>query len=123
MNIFEILLLIIIFTGFIVPCYEMFDVVSYKEFTTWEAPYNSDISHPQKACCLVQKKYLPDNNGLYGGNFKYKFTKLTDEECDYSRYNVNATTQLFFEGENNWSNTLCSGSNNNIGSCRNMNKE
>ena len=125
MNIYEILLLVIIFTSFIIPCYEMFDVVSYKEFTTWETPYIPNIpqSQPQKACCLVQKKYLPDNTGLYGGNFKYKFTKLINEDCDYSRHNIDATTQLFFEGENDWSNIQCSNSNNNIGSCRNINKE
>jgi hypothetical protein len=81
----------------------------------------------QVNCCLVEKKYIPISNELFGGNFTYLFTKKSNEECDSNLYNLNSNQQLLIEGKNNWSNDYClkhpKESDLLIGSCRNTNKE
>jgi hypothetical protein len=78
-------------------------------------------------CCLVEKKYLPNPDALFGGNFTYLFTKKSNEECDNNLYNLNSNQQLLIEGTNDWSNEYClkhpKKSDLLIGSCRNTNKE
>lgn len=74
-------------------------------------------------CCLVEKKYLPNPDASLGGEFKYLFTKKTNEECDSNLYNLNSNQQLLIDGNNNWSNNYCLANSKNLGSCRNINKE
>jgi hypothetical protein len=75
-------------------------------------------------CCLVEKKYVSNKNELFGGNFKYIYTKKTNEECNNDLYNLNSNKQLLFDGVNNWSNKYCDNQSEAlIGSCRNINKE
>jgi hypothetical protein len=72
----------------------------------------------------LEKKYLPSDNSLYGGNFKYVYTKKTNEECNNNLYNLNSNKQLLFDDVNNWSNKYCNNKSNILlGSCRNINKE
>ncbi len=78
-------------------------------------------------CCLVEKKYVPNPNALFGGNFTYLFTKKSNEQCDNKLYNLNSNQQLLIDSDNNWTNDFCSKNPKNldflIGSCRNINKE
>jgi len=74
-------------------------------------------------CCLVEKKYLPNSDASCGGEFKYLFTKKTNEECDINLYNLNSNQQLLIDVDNNWSNNFCSANLKKLGSCRNINKE
>ena len=75
-------------------------------------------------CCLVEKKYVSDKNELFGGNFKYIYTKKTNEECNNDLYNLNSNKQLLFDGVNKWSNKYCDNQSDVVlGSCRNINKE
>ena len=75
-------------------------------------------------CCLVEKKYVSDKNELFGGNFKYIYTKKTNEECNNDLHNLNSNKQLLFDGVNNWSNKYCDNKSDVVlGSCRNINKE
>jgi hypothetical protein len=74
-------------------------------------------------CCLVEKKYLPDNNSLDGGNFKYMYTNKENKECDPSIYELNNNKQLLLDGVNNWSNEKCNDQSTNLGSCRLINNE
>ena len=78
-----------------------------------------------KKCCLVEKKYVPDSNSIYNGNFKYNYTKLTDNKCYYNLYNLDNNKQLMIEGINGWinNNDNCNNISNKLGSCRNMNFE
>ncbi len=78
---------------------------------------------PNVNCCIVQKKYLPDDTNMFGGNFKYTFEKATNESCDPRLYMLDSNKQLFVDGQNDWSNDYCSADNTNIGSCRNINRE
>jgi len=110
---------------------ETFDIVSSIEYKHFEAPYKSkddnskpsymsDLSYTKSDsmnCCLVEKKFLPP------GEFKYSFTKLQNEMCDPKYYNMDSNKQLFIEGDNNWSNTMCNNKATSIGSCRWVNKE
>jgi hypothetical protein len=74
-------------------------------------------------CCFVEKKYLPDNNYLNGGNFKYVYTNKENNECDPSLYDLNNNQQLLIDGVNNWSNEKCNEQSTNLGSCRLINNE
>jgi hypothetical protein len=76
---------------------------------------------PIKKCCLVEKKYLPDDKSLNGGNFKYVYNIKDKDECDQSFYDTN-NKQLLIDGVNNWSNEKCS-NNSDLGSCRMINNE
>lgn len=69
-------------------------------------------------CCLIKKEYIPNINNIWGGEYKYNFNKLTDNECNPLLYDINSNTQLLFDGENNWNNNLCDNNTNNLGSCR-----
>jgi len=86
---------------------------------------SSDITNTITNCCLVEKKYVSNKNELFGGNFKYIYTKKTNEECNNDLYNLNSNKQLLFDGVNNWSNKHCIDNQSEalIGSCRNINKE
>jgi len=86
---------------------------------------SSDITNTITNCCLVEKKYVSNKNELFGGNFKYIYTKKTNEECNNDLYNLNSNKQLLFDGINNWSNKHCIDNQSEalIGSCRNINKE
>jgi hypothetical protein len=115
---------------------EKFDILSDNNFITNHS-YKSDNTQPQeyiseltyqpkitRDCCLVEKKYVPDVNNEFGGNFKYKYKKLSNENCDLKLFRLDNNKQLFFENENNWSNEKCNNNIiNGIGSCRNVNKE
>jgi hypothetical protein len=123
-------------------------------------------------CCLVEKKFVPinnvsppkpfnkasfdlmpnkdlldyaathDENYMNYGKFAYTYNKLSDEMCDASIYNLDSNKMLLIEGENNWSNEMCtletqsisnlgwkssalprSNQTSNLGSCRRANKE
>ena len=70
---------------------ENFDILSDKDHK-----YKSDIDKTKPiyqsgllyqpanklSCCLIEKKYLPDQTNEFGGSFKYKFKKLENENCD-----------------------------------------
>lgn len=105
------------------------DIVSNIVYPNFEADYKSDndtnksYDLPNINCCLVEKKYLPSEKSINGGNFKYTFEKLENQKCNNNIYNLNSNKQLFIEGENNWSNENCIDNNIKIGSCRNINKE
>lgn len=73
-------------------------------------------------CCLVEKKYLPDDKSLHGGNFKYIYTSKEKSECNPSLYDIDNNKQLLMDGINNWSNEKCS-DNSDLGSCRMINNE
>lgn len=102
---------------------------SYKSDTDKSKPlYHTGLSYQPAlslSCCLVEKKYLPDNINQYGGSFKYKYKKLKNENCDLKLFRLDSNKQLFFEGENEWSNKYCSNNKNKnkLGSCRYVNKE
>jgi hypothetical protein len=66
-----------------------------------------------KKCCLVEKKYLPDDKSLQGGNFKYVYNSKGKSECDPLLYDTNK--QLLI-------NEKCSDKSN-LGSCRMINNE
>ncbi len=116
---------------------ENFDILSDKDQTENYKKYKSDKDDSKSiyqtdlsyqplsnlSCCLVEKKYLPDNSNQLGGRFKYKFKKLENENCDLKLFRLDSNKQLFFDGENGWSNDLCSNDNKKIGSCRFVNKE
>lgn len=66
------------------------------------------------------------DNYLDAGQFGYTFTKLENEKCDPKLYDLDSNKQLFIEGDNSWSNNLCSNDTTDkkkIGSCRYANKE
>jgi hypothetical protein len=116
---------------------ESFEPVSSNQYNDFEKEYKSDtdISNPdyysrldykkvpEINCCLVEKKYLPNQNELYEGNFEYTFTTKSGSQCDTSNYNLNSNSQILIDGENGWSNSFCSIGSQKIGSCRNINKE
>jgi hypothetical protein len=116
---------------------ENFDILSDKDQTETNQKYKSNIDKTipkyqselsyqpvnKLSCCLVEKKYLPDNTNQLGGSFKYKFKKLENENCDLKLFRLDSNKQLFFDGENSWSNEFCSNDNKKIGSCRFVNKE
>jgi hypothetical protein len=100
---------------------------SYKSKSDKSKPsYHTGLSYQPAnslACCLVEKKYLPDNTNQFGGSFKYKYKKLENENCDLKLFRLDSNKQLLFEGENEWSNEYCSNKTNKLGSCRYINKE
>jgi len=120
------LITIIIIISIIICCnkskkFENFEIQADNVDKTTESPYKPDIClEPSKQidCCLLSKKYNVDN-----GQFTYTYTKLENENCDLKLFRLDSNKQLFFEGENNWSNEKCSNKNKIIGSCRNINKE
>ena len=103
----------------------------YKSIKDTSKPYyHSELDYIDKSeinCCLVEKKYLPSDNSIYGGNFKYIFEKKKNDECNRKIYELNSNKQILIEGDNGWSNNNCSADEEknmqSIGSCRNMNKE
>jgi hypothetical protein len=72
---------------------------------------------------LIEKKYLPDSSNRYGGSFKYIYSKMSNEMCDINKYESDNNQQLFIDSYNGWLNEKCDSQTNNIGSCRNINKE
>jgi hypothetical protein len=150
----NILLLIILTISFLIIYYiikakciccnwikEQFDPLYFNQNDDYEELYVSNTNNQPAPkltkvdCCLVEKKYLPNSAGLFGGDFSYVFTKKTNEQCENNLYNLNSNQQLLIDGDNNWSNDFCSenltkksltdslGSLGSLGSCRNMNKE
>ena len=115
-----ILLLIIIFTILILvspnKIEKMSNIVPYS---------NQDYGDPNIniKCCFVEKKYLPNNNSLYSGDFKYNYTNKENKECDPSLYESNNNQQLLLDGVNNWSNDKCNEQSSGLGSCRLINNE
>jgi hypothetical protein len=89
------------------------------------APYSNNNLKPdlKTKCCLVEKKYLPNDNYLYGGNFKYIYTNKENEDCNLALYDSNNNQQLLIDNVNNWSNEQCHEQNNLLGSCRQINNE
>jgi hypothetical protein len=81
----------------------------------------TDISDVKTKCCLIEKQYLPDNNSMYGGNFKYIYSPK--ENCNASEYELNNNKQLLIDGINNWSNNNCKNDDITLGSCRMNNFE
>jgi hypothetical protein len=77
---------------------------------------NNNIS-----CCLIKKKYIYDETNNDGGNFKYTFDILNNNECNFNINESNDKHQLYISEINNWSNDKCN--NKIIGSCRRFNKE
>lgn len=57
-------------------------------------------------CCLVENKFIPEEGGI----FKYQTTELTGNDCDIEKYRLDNNKQIV---------SKC----NNLGSCRNNNKE
>jgi hypothetical protein len=76
-----------------------------------------------KSCCLMKKEYAFSKDGLYKGYFKYNYTKLKDNDCDYNKHIQNSNQQLFIDGENGWDNNMCDNNNTDVGSCRRGNRE
>lgn len=130
------LIIIYVFRDLIFNTIEKFQA-SANEFIYYESPYKSsndtstpiyynEIDYQPKTnikCCLLEKKYLPDNENIFGGSFEYKYNKLENEMCDLKKFRLDSNKQMFFDGVNNWSNDSCREDNNKIGSCRNVNKE
>ena len=116
---------------------EKFDILSDRDQYETDQSYksNSDKSNPlyntglsyqpaqSLSCCLIEKKYLPDTTNRYGGSFKYKYKKLENENCDLKLFRLDSNKQLFYDGENGWSNEYCTNKKSNLGSCRYVNKE
>ena len=73
------------------------------------------------SCCLIKNKYIYDDTNPDGGNFKYTFDILNNNECNYNINESNDKHQLYISEINNWSNDKCN--NKIIGSCRRFNKE
>lgn len=131
-----ILLLIICYINDIFIFNENFGILSdnntiinhlYKTDNNQLSDNISELTHQpviNRKCCLIEKKYVPDSNNEYGGNFKYIYKKLSNKNCNLNLFHLDNNKQLFFENENNWSNDNCDNDiKNNIGSCRNINKE
>jgi hypothetical protein len=100
---------------------ENFDYASDIEYTDYISPYKSDTDITKNIyynqldykpvnninCCLVQTEYLPDPSNQFGGNFKYKYKKMANEECDLKKYRLDNNKQLFIDGYNGWTNDRC----------------
>ena len=82
-----------------------------------------NIESSINSCCLVNKKYIKNNDSLYQGKFEYEYNILNNNECNTNLYRLDSNRQLFFDNINNWSNSNCKKNNNYLGSCRHMNKE
>ena len=114
------------------------------DYTDYISPYKSDTDITENIyynqldykpvnninCCLVQTEYLPDPSNQFGGNFKYKYKKMANEECDLKKYRLDNNKQLFIDGYNGWTNDRCEDNlakekdkTFSLGSCRNINKE
>jgi hypothetical protein len=75
-------------------------------------------------CCHVQKIYSEDSNNINGGNFKYIYNKLENDQCNKNEYPNNfISSELLIDGENNWDNKYCNNDSKYLGSCRFANKE
>ena len=88
-------------------------------------PYTPEYLKPdlKTKCCLIEKKYLPDNNKIFGGNFKYLYTSKENDGCDPSLYDLNNNQQLLIDNVNNWNNEKCKEENSVVGSCRLIDNE
>ena len=121
MNIIFYIIILLLF--YFITNTEHFDPLSFSSKGK-DKINSSDITNSITNCCLVEKKYVSNKNELFGGNFKYIYTKKTNEECNNDLYNLNSNKQLLFDGVNNWSNKYCNNKSNVLlGSCRNINKE
>jgi hypothetical protein len=80
-------------------------------------------TNKQRKCCLIKKEYVQDDTSLYKGDFKYKYKELHNDECNFNLYEQNSSQQLFIDGENDWSNSMCNEENKQVGSCRKNNRE
>ena len=91
--------------------------------------YSTEIQTPIKnddvKCCLIENKYVQagdnDADKLFGGIYKYKYTKMQGNQCKPKYHDSNK--QIFIDGQNNWSNNNCDENNKITGSCRLANKE
>jgi hypothetical protein len=109
---------------------ENFDYASDIEYTDYISPYKSDTDITENIyynqldykpvnninCCLVQTEYLPDPSNQFGGNFKYKYKKMANEECDLKKYRLDNNKQLFIDGYNGWTNDRCEDNSFSLGS-------
>lgn len=132
----SILIILIVIINWKIVC-ENFDILSDKDQYETNKNYKSDTDNTKPeyqsgllykpaislSCCLIEKKYLPDQTNQSGGKFKYKLKKLENENCDLKLFRLDSNKQLFFDGENGWSNEYCSNNLNKLGSCRYVNKE
>lgn len=119
MKIILLCLFILLICLFLIFSKEMVEKFTNKMYI------NELYNEPMKEikCCLVEKKYLPDEKNILGGNFKYKYTKMENEMCQSKKYILDNNKQLLIDGNNNWSNDYCDENKTNLGSCRNVNKE
>jgi hypothetical protein len=137
-----LLILLVLIIGFLLffinysKNFENFNLLDDTNIGNNQAPYVSDEGTKDKPindltkeqgtnmkCCLIEKKYVPSSEGMYGGNFKYIFKKLENENCDLKLFRLDNNKQLFIEGNNNWNNNDCDENVKEIGSCRWVNKE
>jgi hypothetical protein len=112
--IISIILILILFTS------------KKKEFMTDIVPYRNNldgIPDLNTKCCLIEKKYLQDDNSINRGDFKYIYAIKQNEECDPSNYELNNNKQLLIDKVNNWSNNKCNNNDSDLRSCRIMNNE
>ena len=122
--------MIIILVMIIIFCIMIFNYKNIENMTNVVPYSNEDELTPnlKTKCCLVEKKYLPDNTNIYGGNFKYLYTNKENEQCNPLLYESNNNQQLLIDGMNNWSNQYCSDNTDSktgkkLGSCRMINNE
>jgi hypothetical protein len=125
-----IILLLIVYLIINNYCFENFE--ASNNFIYFEMPFkNTKIlmksepkpkKEPKINCCLIEKKYIPDEDNPMGGRFDYVYKKLSNENCDLKLHRLDSNRQLYFEDEN-WSNDYCSKESNILGSCRSSNHE
>ena len=67
------------------------------------------INNKKKSCCLINKQYLKDDNGIFKGDFKYEYKLITNDndKCNPELYRSDSNQQLLVDEENNWSNLYC----------------
>jgi hypothetical protein len=102
------------------------DELSPEKIEKYSPQDNYDViidPKPTLNCCLVEKKYVNDTTNDLGGNFKYEYKKLDNENCDLKLFKLDQNKQVLYDGINDWSNNNCVDNNNILGSCRNNNKE
>jgi hypothetical protein len=82
-------------------------------------PVTSNLEQPinNNKCCLIKK--VLKNNDIYEYNYKTYY----QEDCDINKFELDQNNQLFIDGENNWSNDLCSSHLSKLGSCKHHNFE
>lgn len=137
MNKIIILLLVILIIYYLNNREYFSDVLSTIEFPNNEENYVPNFSlqkekylnqltmdyKPSLKCCLIENKYIPDDNNELGGKFEYVYKPMENENCDLKLFRIDSNKQVYFEGNNNWSNANCNPQAKKLGSCRNTNKE